>query len=90
MAFAAAPCFAGSSPAAPVIFTLSSAPSSPELLPPDPFLDGIVTTSAHTICTKCNIMIIDSCVGQPNHAPCQNNPSCRCEKCNGDFDCYRI
>ena len=87
--FAAAPAFAGPSTAMPAAPTVSSTPASTDLLPPDPFLEGAVTTSAGATCTFCNHMIIDSCVGLHNGDTCQNNPACRCRKCNGLFECYR-
>jgi len=85
--FAAGSALAG--PATTATIVASTAPASVDLLPPDPFLDGAVTTSAGVICSKCNPMHVDNCVGVPNHGPCNDNaPNCHCRKCDGVFDCW--
>jgi len=71
----------------PIVASGSSA--QVQVLPPDPFLDGAVTTSAAAVCNQCNPLHVDNCVGVPNHGPCNDNaPGCSCRKCNGDFNCY--
>jgi len=84
--FAVAPAFADAPTAAPAS-VLTSAPDN--VLPPDSFLDGAVTTSASAVCIECDPNVEDNCVGQPNHGPCNNGaPNCHCKKCNNDFRCW--
>ena len=63
--------------------------SAPNVLPPDPFLDGAVTTSAGATCIRCDPLHEDLCIDVPNHGPCLSNvPNCHCRKCNQQFDCW--
>ena len=87
--FGAAIAFAGPATAAtPIVASASPAPV--QVLPPDPFLDGAVTTSAAAVCIECNPNHVDNCFGVPNHGPCNDGaPNCHCRKCNNDgFLCW--
>ena len=86
--FAAGAALAGTAATAtPISMRSTQAPTN--VLPPDPFLDGAVTTTAGATCTRCDPMHVDTCVGQPNHGPCLTGlPNCHCRKCNQVFDCW--
>jgi hypothetical protein len=71
------------------LIVASTSPAQVHALPPDPFLDGAVTTSVGAICTECNPTHEDNCVGVPNHGACNDNaPGCHCRKCDGSFLCW--